>query len=132
MHYNGERPNEALNQDCPETVYAYSDREYQEPGDVEYPSEFEVRMVKGNGVFNWRGQVVFLREALGREAVGLAEVADGSWAVHSCRRALGIVDERRRKVYDAGEAVRKVTISASALRSPWSVAEGAPEGPDNV
>jgi hypothetical protein len=99
---------------------------------VEYPAGLEVRGVKGNGVFNWRGQVVFLGEALSRERVGLGEVAEGCWAVYFCRRPLGIVDERQRKVYDAGEAVRKGTISESALRSPFRCAPGAPEGLGNV
>jgi transposase InsO family protein len=130
--FNEERPHEALGQKYPGSVYAASPREYREPGPVEYPADMEVRSVKGNGVFNWRGQVVLLGEALGRERVGLAEVADGCWAVYFCRQPLGIVDERRRKVQDAGEAVRKGTISESALRSPFRYAPGAPEGPDNM
>jgi len=130
--FNEQRPHEALGQRCPAWVYVPSPREYREPGAVEYPAGLEVRSVKGNGVFNWRGQVVFLGEALSRERVGLAEVANGCWAVYFCREPLGIVDERRRKVYDAGEAVRKGTISDSALRSPFRCAPGAPEGPGNM
>lgn len=132
IRFNQERPHEALDQNCPAAVYVSSAREYHEPADVEYPSGFEVRSVKSNGVFHWRGQAVFLGEALSREHVGLAEVTDGLWAVYFCRRALGIVDERRRKVYDAGEAVRKGQISELALRSPFRYAPGAPEGPDNM
>ncbi len=130
--FNEQRPHEALGQKCPATVYRESSRDYREPGEVEYPEAFEVRSVKGNGVFNWRGQVVFLGEALSRECVGLAEVADGCWGVYFCQRPLGIVDQRRRKVCDAGEAVRKGMISESALRSPFRCAPGAPEGRGNV
>jgi putative transposase len=130
--FNEERPHEALGQKSPGSIYVPSAREYREPGPVEYPDGMEVRGVKGNGVFNWRGQVVFLGEALSRERVGVAEVADGCWAVYYCRRPLGIIDERQRKVYDAGEAVRKGRISESALRSPFRCAPGAPEGPGNV
>ena len=75
--FNEQRPHEALSQKCPASVYVPSPREYRAPGEVEYPGSFEVRRVKGNGVFNWRGQLVFLGEALSRERVGLAEVADG-------------------------------------------------------
>ena len=132
VEFNEERPHEALGQRCPAWVYAGSVREYREPGAVEYPTGLAVRSVKGNGVFNWRGQVVFLGEALARERVGLAEVADGCWAVYFCRHPLGIVDERRRKVVDAGEAVRKGTIRESSLRSPFRYAAGAPEGPGNM
>lgn len=131
VRFNQERPHEALDQHCPASVYVPSPREYREPAEVEYPRGLEVRSVKSNGVFNWRGQVVFLGEALGRERIGLAEVSDGLWAVYFCRRALGIVDERRRKVSDAGEAVRKGQISESALGSPFRCAPGAPEGSDN-
>ncbi len=129
QEFNECRPHEALGQKCPASVYVPSAREYCEPGPVEYPAGLEVRSVKSNGVFNWRGRVIFLGEALGRERVGLAEVMDGCWAVYFCRQPLGIVDERRRKVCDAGEAVRKGTISESALRSPFRYAPGAPEGP---
>lgn len=130
--FNEQRPHEALGQKCPASVYAPSAREYVEPGSVEYPAGMEVRSVKGNGVFNWRGQVVFLGEALGRERVGLAEVADGCWAVYFFGQPLGVVDERRRKVYAASAAVRKGTISESALRSPFRYASGAPEGPGTM
>jgi len=130
--FNQVRPHEALGQRSPTSVYEPSGREYRQPGPVEYPADMEVRSVKGNGVFHWRGQVVFLGEALARERVGLAEVAEGCWAVYFLRQPLGIVDERRRKVVDAGEALRKGTISESALRSPFRCAPGAPEGPGHM
>ncbi len=127
--FNQERPHEALGQKCPTEVYVPSGREYRDSTwTVEYPATMEVRGVKGNGVFNWRGQVVFLGEALGRERVGLAEVDDGCWAVYFCRKPLGIVDERRRKVVDVTEAVRKGMVSNDALRSPFRYAPWAPEG----
>jgi len=130
--FNEERPHEALGQKCPASVYAPSPREYREQVELEYPASLAVRSVKGNGVFNWRGQVVFLGEALARERVGLAEVSDGCWAVYFCRQAVGIVDERRRKVVDAGEAVRKGIVSESSLGSPFRYAPGAPEGRGNM
>jgi transposase InsO family protein len=130
--FNERRPHEALGQKCPASVYVPSRREYREADEVEYPSSFELRGVKGNGVFNWRGQVVFLGEALAGQRVGLAEVSDGCWGVYFIRHPLGIVDERRRKVYDAGEAVRKGTISETALRSPFRYAPEAPEGVAHV
>lgn len=130
--FNTSRPHEALGQNYPAAVYVPSSREYREPLPVEYPEAFAVRRVKGNGVFNWRGQVVFLGEALARERVGLTEVADGCWGVYYSQYPLGIVDERRRKVVDAGEAVRKGMISRSTLRSPFRCAPGAPEGSGNM
>jgi putative transposase len=130
--FNEERPHEALGQKCPASVYVPSPRAYPDRVEVGYPETFAVRRVKGNGVFNWRGQVVFLGEALAREPVGLAEVSEGCWGVYFCRQALGIVDERRRKVLDAGEAVRKGIVNEASLGSPFRYASGASEGRSNT
>jgi transposase InsO family protein len=130
--YNNSRPHEALDQRYPGELYRPSPRPYPDHPRLEYGPGMEVRSVKGNGVLNWRGQVVFLGEALSRERVGLAEVADGCWGVYFGRHALGIVDQRLRKVVDAGEAVRKGWVSESALRSPFRYAPGAPEGASNM
>jgi len=133
QEFNEERPHEALSQKCPTEVYVPSGREYRDSTwPIDYPATMEVRSVKRNGVFNWRGQVMFLGEALGRERVGLAEVADGCWAVYFYRKPLGIVDERSRKVVDVTEAVRKAMVSTDALRSPFRYAPEAPEGIANV
>ena len=126
--FNDSRPHEALDQRYPRELYSTSPRPYPDRPTVEYGCGMEVRNVKGNGVLNWRGQVVFLGEALARERVGLAEVCEGCWGVYLGRQALGIVDERTRKVIDASQAVRKGYVSESALRSPLRYAPGAPEG----
>jgi len=130
--FNNIRPHEALGQHTPDSVYTRSPREYHEPAAASYPSDMEVRSVKSNGVIHWRGECVFLGEALGRQRVGLCEVADGRWAVYFCRQALGIVDQRRRKVYDISVALRKGSISESALRRPFRYAPGTPEGPEDM
>jgi putative transposase len=119
QEFNHVRPHEALGQNKPGLVYTPSPREYREPAEVWYPDEMEVRSVKGNGVIHWRGDSVFLGEALGRQRVGLSEVADGCWVVYFCRQTLGVVDQRRRKVYDVAEALRKGSITESAIRRPF-------------
>jgi putative transposase len=128
QEFNHVRPHEALGQNKPGLVYTPSPREYREPAEVWYPDEMEVRSVKGNGVIHWRGDSVFLGEALGRQRVGLSEVADGCWVVYFCRQALGVVDQRRRKVYDVAEALRKGSITESAIRRPFRCAPGTPDG----
>jgi putative transposase len=128
--FNHVRPHEALGQNKPGLVYTPSPREYREPAEVWYPDEMEVRSVKSNGVIHWRGDSVFLGEALGRQRVGLSEVADGCWVVYFCRQALGVVDQQRRKVYDLAVALRKGSISASAIRRPFRYAPGTPDGPE--
>jgi len=110
--FNDERPHEALGQKCPGELYTRSPRDY--PGclpEVEYPQTMNVRSVKGNGVFNWRGQVIFLGEALSRQRVGLTELSEGCWGVYFCQQVLGIVDDRSRKVVDVEQAVRKGIVT---------------------
>lgn len=126
--FNNIRPHEALGQNTPDSVYSHSPREYREPAEAWYPADMEVRSVKSNGVIHWLGECVFLGEALGRQRVGLSEVADGCWVVYFCRQALGVVDQRCRKVYDVNVALRKGSISVSALRRPFRYAPGTPEG----
>jgi transposase InsO family protein len=131
--FNDERPHEALGQKCPGELYTHSPRTY--PGclpEVEYPPGMEVRNVKGNGVFNWRGQVVFLGEALSRQRVGLTELSEGCWGVYFCQQALGIVDVRCRKVVAAEDAVRKGIVTRELIRSPFRCAPGAPDEPGIV
>lgn len=128
QEFNHVRPHEALGQNKPGLVYTPSPREYREPAETWYPDEMEVRSVKSNGVIHWRGDRVFLGEALGRQRVGLTEVSDGCWVVYFCRQALGVVDQQRRKVYDVAAALRNGSINASAIRRPFRYAPGTPDG----
>lgn len=131
--FNYERPHEALGQRCPGELYTPSPREYRDfLPPVEYPTTMEVRSIKGNGVFNWQGQVIFLGEALSRQRVGLAELAEGCWCVYFCQQPLGIVDERCRKVTGIEQAVRKGIVSRELIRSPFRCAPEAPDEPGIV
>lgn len=127
--FNNVRPHEALGQRCPGSIYSRSPREYSEPAKVvEYPASMEVRNVKKTGEINWRGRTLYMGEALGGERVGFAEVADGCWAVYYCQKALGIVDERNRRIVATEQAVRKGLVSKEALQSPFRCASGALQG----
>jgi putative transposase len=91
--FNEERPHEALAQTPPAKHYQLSARAYsgrlREP---EYASDHEVRRVRGNGEIKWRGDLVFLTEALIGEPVGLAEIEDGGWEVRYGPIDLGMID----------------------------------------
>jgi transposase InsO family protein len=95
--YNDERPHEALGQHPPASKYTPSARSYptklREP---EYGDEAEVRRVRPKGHVKWRGQEVFVSEALRGEPVGIVEVADGQWAVHFGPLLLGHFDDKGR------------------------------------
>jgi hypothetical protein len=91
--FNEVRPHEALGQTPPARHYhpppsAYSGR-LREP---DYPSDHAVRRVRHSGEIKWRGERVFLSEALIGEPVGLAAIGDGLWLVRYGPIELGHVD----------------------------------------
>jgi hypothetical protein len=99
--YNTERPHEALGQKPPCRFYHPSPRSYpRKLPEIEYPGHYEVRSVCGGGNFTWRGQGVFISEALNGERIALREVDDGLWRVYFADQEIGVLDEtllRRRK-----------------------------------
>ena len=65
------------------------------PGKVEdpwYDSDHEVRRVRTSGDIKWRGEHVFIGEALAGEVVGLTERDQGRYVVSFSHRALGVID----------------------------------------
>jgi putative transposase len=91
--FNEERPHEALGQAVPADHYRPSERRYsghlREP---DYADDEEVRRVRSSGEIKWRGERIFVSEALVGEPVGLAELADGSWAIRYGPVELGVID----------------------------------------
>ena len=82
--YNYRRPHHALDLDTPGSRYKPSDRKYPDRiEDWEYPSEFELRLVRGNGYFSYRGRNYFLSEALVGKTVAIRESSQpGCITVH--------------------------------------------------
>jgi putative transposase len=76
--FNEERPHEALGQTPPAQHYDPPPRPYsgrlREP---DYAADQTVRRVRNNGDIKWRGERLFISEALIGEPVGLRETADG-------------------------------------------------------
>jgi transposase InsO family protein len=91
-HYNEERPHEALGQTQPARHWRAPTRQLprrlEEPW---YDAEHEVRRVRPPGTIKWRGEQVFIGEALAGELVGLAELEKGGHIVRFCGRDLGVV-----------------------------------------
>ena len=89
-HYNEERPHEALEQTPPATRWQPPDHtlpaRLQDPW---YDADHEVRRVRPSGAIKWRGQDVFIGEALAGELVGLAEHESGGHIARFCQRDLG-------------------------------------------
>lgn len=89
--YNTERPHEALGQVPPASLYVPSPRPYPEHlGDIQYPPLTEVRRVRSNGQIKWRGELVFVSEALIGELVGITE-DQNAWLVSFGPIPLGLL-----------------------------------------
>jgi transposase InsO family protein len=99
--YNEERPHQALDNDTPAARYTASPRRFdgilREP---RYSADHEVRYVRHNGEIRWRGQTIYISQALVGEPVGLIEDDDGDWNVSYGPITLGVIahhDDRLRK-----------------------------------
>jgi transposase InsO family protein len=96
-HYNEERPHEALGQQVPAALYTPSRRPM--PSRVEdpwYDADHQVRRVRSTGEIRWRGENIFVSEALTGELVGIAELETGDHVVRFCDLDIGLIDRRAR------------------------------------
>ncbi|MBY0307946.1 MAG: integrase core domain-containing protein [Phycisphaerales bacterium] len=95
--YNEERPHEALGQTTPSSHWRPPQRampvKIDEPW---YDADHEVRRVRPDGTIKWRGEHVFIGEALAGEPVGIAEHERGGHLVRYCGRDLGLIDHAGR------------------------------------
>ena len=95
-HYNEERPHEAIDQRTPAELYDPSPRTM--PTKIEdpwYDADHQIRRVRNKGEIKWKGQTIFISEALEGELVGLAELENGDHVVRFCDLDVGILDRRR-------------------------------------
>lgn len=105
--FNEERPHEALDQRTPASVYRPSPRVYPERlGPVEYPCGMDARCVQKHGEFYWKGNVVFLGEALRHERIGLEAIDGRHWMLWFSRLALGVFDGYLGKVMTWRQAAK--------------------------
>jgi hypothetical protein len=111
LEYNEERPHEGLAGKPPAAVYRPSVRVFPDriPA-AEYPSHYVTRYVSTNGGLRFHNRYITIARALIGEHVGLAEVADGRWALHFYDYLLGHLNEREGHVHG-------VHLRAKAVRS---------------
>lgn len=94
-HYNEERPHEALGQRPPGEVHTPSPRTMPDHvAEPWYDAEHQVRRVRSSGEIMWKGERVFVSEALIGEPVGIAELETGDHVVRFCNHDLGLIDRR--------------------------------------
>ena len=99
--YNEERPHQALGQETPASRYTASPRPFvSNPGPPSYPPHFEIRLVSQDSTIRWKRRKVFVSHLLGREEVGLEEVADGVWSVYFGPVHLGWLEESDFRIMD--------------------------------
>ena len=60
-----------------------------------YDAHHEVRRVHSSGEIRWRGESIFIGEALAGEVVGLAERDQGYHIVRFSHHDLGIIDPKK-------------------------------------
>lgn len=97
--YNDERPNEAVGQKPPGSIYRSSIRPYPvRLPKVEYDSDVVVRQVNTKGYIKWQGGLLYVCEALAQEPVGLVQIDNDYWEVHYSFHRLGTLDSRSKRI----------------------------------
>ena len=120
--FNTERPHEALGQQPPSRVHIASPRPYpRRPEDPWYDATHEVRRVRHNGEIKWRGDFVFVSEAVRREVVGLAETEHGDWMVRFMDVELGRIDRHTRRFTPAWHGRRRRCGQPNGLSATTTV-----------
>jgi transposase InsO family protein len=105
--FNTERPHEALGQTPPARHYVPSPRSYPTTlEDAWYDATHEVRRVNITGRIKWKGERIFVSEAVRGELVGLAETDRGDWCVRFMQVELGRIDRATRRFTPAWHAGR--------------------------
>jgi putative transposase len=94
-NFNQKRPHEAIDMQCPATVYRPSSRRYEGLPELEYPLHDDVRRVDARAVIKMPdGVLCYLTHALVGQRVGIREVDNGRWLITFASLNLGYYDER--------------------------------------
>lgn len=81
--FNQIRPHQSLGQERPASLVQPFRRPFPtQLAEVEYPTSFEVRRVRHNGLIRWRGDMVFVSVVLAGEPVGFAHVEEDRWDLY--------------------------------------------------
>jgi len=90
QEYNRKRPHEALKMKKPDQLYRPSPRKLSKrPVKWSYPQGWTTRWVKSNGLMHWKGQVIFVGEAFGKQQIALRKRSQGDWEIRYCNLVIG-------------------------------------------
>lgn len=98
QRFNELRPHEALGQRTPASLYAQSSRSYEGDKKFSYPSYFETRYVRHDGMFSWQGRLRFVGEAFSKDRIGLLRDHEGRWLVFAGDMLVGCQPEENASV----------------------------------
>jgi putative transposase len=102
--YNFERPHEALGQKPPASLYKGSRRPYPvRVPKVEYDHGDTTRQVRSNGEIKWKGDFIYVSEALAREPIALHQRDDHLWEVWFSSHLLGTLNELTGKILSSSK-----------------------------
>jgi putative transposase len=97
--FNNERPHEALGMDTPASRYRLSLRSYPARlPEITYPGNYMVRRVRHSGEIKWKGEKVYVSQALSGKPVALKPIAEHQWQLYFSPYILGILDELDMKI----------------------------------
>jgi transposase InsO family protein len=104
--FNNERPHEALGMHTPASCYKPSLRAYPEKlGILTYHGNYLVRQVRHNGEIKWKGEKVYVSQALAKEPVALKPRGKHLWEIYYSTYLLGILDELDMRIKPDGGKV---------------------------
>ena len=94
QEYNDERPHEAVDMKTPLSFYHPSMRPYpSEVLTVDYHGDVIVRQVRHNGEIRWKGELLYISEALAGEPVALKQQEEHLWEIRFSSYSLGLLNE---------------------------------------
>jgi len=129
--YNFERPHAALDHDTPADRYGPAVRVWdgvlREPP---CPDDAERRRVRRSGEIKWKGNAIYINQALAGEAVALIEQDDGLWQVRYGPIELGGIDHRGQRLQRPKRKARGLVDNPDGL--PTSPPAQQPKHPLNA
>ncbi len=91
----------------------------------QHDADHQVRRVRSSGEIMWKGERIFVTEALIGELVGIAELETGDHVVRFCNRDIGLIDRRGRFRRFAPPRFGLTTDTGSVVATATSGESGA-------
>ena len=99
LEFNEERPHEAHGQNPPANLYRPSERSYPARiEEIEYALDMTVRRVRTRGEIKWKGELIYLTEALVGEPVGLIPESEHHLAIYFGPLKLCLMDQSTHQI----------------------------------